>query len=81
MIIIILSTNSSTSAWQRQKIIIDTDAGVDDAFAIAMLLTAETFNEVDILAITTVSGNTDCRNVSLNVLKILDTAGRLDVSI
>jgi len=64
----------------RLKVVVDTDAGIDDAFALAMLLAADKRQEIEIIAITTVLGNTGVRNVSRNVLKILHTADRLDVT-
>jgi len=63
----------------RPKVVVDSDAGIDDAFALAMLLAADKRQEIEIIAITTVLGNTGVRNVSRNVLKILQTADRLDV--
>jgi inosine-uridine nucleoside N-ribohydrolase len=64
----------------RPKVVVDSDAGIDDAFALAMLLAADKRQEIEIIAITTVLGNTGVRNVSRNVLKILQTSDRLDVS-
>lgn len=51
------------------KLIIDTDAGVDDAVAIMMAL-AHSKNEV--IAITTVNGNVDVEKVTRNVALTLD---------
>ncbi|CAB3369344.1 Hypothetical predicted protein [Cloeon dipterum] len=65
----------------RAKVIVDTDAGVDDAFALAMLLEADRRLEIEIIAVTTVLGNTGVRNVSRNVLKVLQTANRLDIPV
>lgn len=62
----------------KQKIIIDTDAGLDDAQAILMALAS---SQVEIVAMTTVSGNTNPHQVALNVLRILKLTSRLDVSI
>ena len=63
-------------------IIIDTDAGSDDGVAILNFLGAEVWTGgVKTIFITTVFGNTDVDNVGKNVLKILKTANRLDVSI
>lgn len=64
------------------KLIIDTDAGVDDAVALFLALGYEARqlnSNVRIMAITCVFGNTDVNNVALNVLKVLKTANRLDV--
>jgi inosine-uridine nucleoside N-ribohydrolase len=63
------------------KVIIDTDAGPDDAAAIFMALNGEKYNsEFKVIAITCVNGNTVVDNVAVNVLKTLKTANRLDVS-
>jgi inosine-uridine nucleoside N-ribohydrolase len=64
------------------KLIIDTDAGVDDAVALFLALGYEARQlniNIRIMAITCVFGNTDVNNVVLNVLKVLKTANRLDV--
>ena len=55
------------------KLIIDTDAGVDDAQAIMLALTHP---GVDVLAITTLTGNVHIRQVNPNVLTILEIMGR-----
>jgi hypothetical protein len=63
------------------KVIIDTDAGPDDAAAIFVTLNGEKYNsEFKVIAITCVNGNTAVDNVVVNVLKTLKTANRLDVS-
>ncbi len=54
------------------KLIIDTDAGVDDAQAIMLALTHP---DVDVLAITTLTGNVHIRQVNPNVLTILEIMG------
>ncbi len=55
------------------KLIIDTDAGVDDAQAIMLALSDP---EVDALAITTLTGNVHIRQVNPNVLTILEIMKR-----
>ena len=55
------------------KLIIDTDAGVDDAQAIMLALT---HSGVDTLAITTLTGNVHIRQVNPNVLTILEIMNR-----
>ena len=55
------------------KLVIDTDAGVDDAQAIMLALTDA---EVDVLAITTLTGNVHIRQVNPNVLTILEIMKR-----
>ena len=67
---------------EAEKLIIDTDAGVDDAFAIAMLLRAEALKKTNnkVVAITCVHGNAREEDVELNVLKTLTILNRTDVS-
>ena len=55
------------------KLIIDTDAGVDDAQAIMLSLCDPA---VDVLAITTLTGNVHIRMVNPNVLTILEIMNR-----
>ena len=55
------------------KLIIDTDAGVDDAQAIMLALTHP---GVEVLAITTLTGNVHIRQVNPNVLTILEIMER-----
>jgi purine nucleosidase len=55
------------------KLIIDTDAGVDDAQAIMLALSHP---GVDALAITTLTGNVHIRQVNPNVLTILEIMNR-----
>lgn len=60
--------------------IIDTDAGGDDAVAIMMATEAERLDGYpEIIAITCVNGNTYVDTVALNVLKTLKIVNRLDV--
>lgn len=58
--------------------VIDCDAGMDDAVAIMMAL-AEL--RVDLIGITCVNGNSPVEKVTINVLRVLQKCGRLDVSI
>jgi len=53
----------------KKKVIIDTDCGVDDALALILALKSE---ELDVLAITTVSGNVHVDQVTRNVSRILE---------
>jgi inosine-uridine nucleoside N-ribohydrolase len=62
------------------KVIIDTDAGVDDAMAIAWLL-SQNRQAVDVLGITAVAGNTTVDNVANNVLIVLGLVGRNDIPV
>ena len=62
----------------KMKMVIDCDAGVDDAQAILMALAD---HSVDVLAITCVSGNVSLSNVSENVMKILELCDRTDIPV
>jgi uridine nucleosidase len=55
-----------------QKIIIDTDPGIDDAMAILAALHAP---ELKVLGLTTVFGNTEVELCSLNVLRLVELEG------
>lgn len=62
-------------------IVVDTDAGVDDAWAILMLLAAAKENgNIKIAGITCSHGNTTVNHTYNNVLRTLEASGRLDVS-
>lgn len=62
-----------------QKIIIDTDPGIDDALAILLALSAK--DELEVLGLTTVNGNVGVEQVTKNAFKILKIAGREDVPV
>ena len=71
------------SAWaapQRPRIpiVVDADIGVDDAAALAYLLSQP---EANILGITTVAGNTSVENAANNALILLDTAQRTNIPV
>lgn len=61
-----------------RKIIIDCDPGIDDALAIML---AANSPELDILAITTVSGNVPSDMGAANARKVLKQLGRMDIPI
>lgn len=64
----------------ERYVILDTDMGTDDGYALLMLLKAEKmFGRIQVLAITAVGGNTDVPNVLRNALKILHDMNRTDV--
>lgn len=56
-----------------RKVIIDTDVGSDDAVAILMALLDDS---VDVLAITTVSGNVPVEQATANCLQTIEVAGK-----
>lgn len=62
----------------KQKLIIDTDPGQDDAVAILLALASP---ELDLLGITTVAGNVPLVLTQENARKICDLAGRTDMPV
>ena len=66
------SSNKKTTPL-IQKIIIDTDPGIDDAMAIMLALRAHKKGAVQIIAITLVSGNSGTENAKVNILRVLET--------
>lgn len=63
-----------------QNIILDTDMGTDDAWALKMLLQADhLYDHIKLLAVTCVQGNTSLNYVLRNTYRILKSANRLDV--
>ncbi|MDQ3404273.1 MAG: nucleoside hydrolase [Actinomycetota bacterium] len=60
------------------KLIIDTDPGVDDAFALSL---AAMSPSVDLLAVTTVFGNVSLAATTSNTLRVLALCGREDVPV
>jgi len=62
-------------------VVIDTDAGTDDAWAIFMLLRAhqDPLHPIRIVGITTTHGNTGVDNVTINVTRTLDTVHETNV--
>ena len=62
----------------RQPLILDVDTGIDDSLA---LLYAAASPDVELVAVTCVSGNVDARQVAQNTLAVLELAGRSDVEV
>ncbi|MCU1686192.1 MAG: purine nucleosidase [Amycolatopsis sp.] len=60
------------------KLIIDTDPGIDDAFAIAL---AALSAEVDLIGVTTVFGNVPLASTTVNARRLLQLCGRPDVPV
>ena len=56
-----------------KKVIIDTDAGIDDAMAIMLALRAHIKGAVQIIAITLVNGNSGTEHAKVNILRVLET--------
>ncbi|MGX7051436.1 nucleoside hydrolase [Leuconostoc palmae] len=63
---------------QKQKVVIDTDPGIDDSLAILAALNSP---ELDVIGISIVEGNVPTTIGVQNALKILREANRLDVPI
>jgi purine nucleosidase len=61
-----------------RPVILDVDPGVDDALAILMALRSP---ELEIVGLTTVSGNVPLDQATENALKVLELAGRTDVPV
>lgn len=66
-------TKNQTSINQRKKVLLDVDTGVDDAIGIILAATAP---EIDLLGITTVSGNIDLGSATVNTLRVLKLIGK-----
>jgi inosine-uridine nucleoside N-ribohydrolase len=60
------------------RIILDTDPGHDDAIALLLALASP---ELDVLGVTTVSGNQTLEKTTANALKILEFVDRTDVPV
>src|SRR5258708_39786474 len=60
------------------RIILDTDPGIDDALALFLALASP---EVQLEAITTVSGNVSVEHTTRNALALLELAGRVDIPV
>ena len=60
----------------KKLLILDCDAGVDDAQALMMALAHP---DVEVLGITCVDGNTALNNVCTNVFRLLSVCDRLKV--
>jgi len=62
-----------SSAQNSQKVIIDTDPGVDDAFALFLALRSR---ELKVLAVTAVAGNVPLSVTLPNALRLVEMTGR-----
>ncbi len=63
----------------RQKIIIDTDPGQDDAIAILLALASP--KKIDVLGIVAVAGNVPLNLAKKNALKVVEISGFLDTKV
>ena len=62
----------------RKKVIIDCDPGIDDSLAIMLALSME---EIEVIGITIVAGNSPADMGYENALKVLQFMGRLDIPV
>lgn len=63
-------------------VVFDCDIGTDDAWALIMLIKAETeFKKFKTLGVTCVFGNTDVTNGARNAIRVLDSIDRPDIPI
>jgi len=62
----------------RRPILVDCDTGIDDALALAYLLAEPS---VEIVGVTTVSGNTDAARAAANTLSLFELAGFPDIPV
>lgn len=63
-----------------QRIIVDVDAGADDSVALFLLLHADKIGKIKLESIICSAGNTTVDHVIKNVVRLLETAKRTDVS-
>lgn len=62
----------------KRKVILDVDTGIDDAIGIILAATAP---ELDVLGITTVSGNIDLESATRNTLRVLKLIGKTSIGV
>ena len=61
-----------------KPVIIDTDPGIDDIAALLMALASP---ELEVVALTTIYGNSSVDACTANALHLLKTAGRTDIPV
>ena len=61
-----------------ERIILDCDPGHDDAIALLLALASP---EVELLGVTTVAGNQTLEKTTANAIRILEFAGRTEISV
>lgn len=66
---------------EKKLLIVDCDAGIDDALALVILAGAHKVNKIKLLAVTCVNGNTGVDNVVSNVFRTLKVCGIEDVAV
>lgn len=74
----LVNNGSHTSLLGGEKIIIDTDPGIDDSMAILMAFQTP---EIDVIGLTTIFGNVSTVDATRNALLLCEVAGRPDVPV
>lgn len=64
-----------------KSIVVDCDAGLDDALALIILLAGHIDNKIKVKAVTCVNGNTNVDNVVKNVFRTLDVCGCREIPV
>lgn len=72
------NSDDSSSPPKPEKLIIDTDPGIDDSMTILMAFQTQ---EVDIIGLTTIYGNVKTEDATQNALRLCEIAGRPDVPV
>ncbi|KAL2487204.1 Uridine nucleosidase 1 [Abeliophyllum distichum] len=70
--------DGNNCAMKREKIIIDTDPGIDDSLAILMAFQSQ---DLEILGLTTIFGNVSTEDATRNALLLCEIAGHPDVPV
>ncbi|MEA1974698.1 MAG: nucleoside hydrolase [Bacillota bacterium] len=61
-----------------KKVILDVDTGIDDAIAIMLAVGSK---DIDLIGITTLSGNIEINKATINTLRVLKILGREDIKV
>ncbi|KAM0728265.1 Nucleoside hydrolase [Formica fusca] len=64
-----------------KSIVVDCDAGLDDALALIILLAGHVNNKIKVKAVTCVNGNTNVDNVVKNVFRTLNVCGCQEIPV
>ncbi|KAI0497168.1 hypothetical protein KFK09_020390 [Dendrobium nobile] len=74
----LVNNGSNTSLLGGEKVIIDTDPGIDDSMTILMAFQTP---EIDVIGLTTIFGNVSTVDATRNALLLCEIAGRPDVPV
>ncbi|KAL0910676.1 hypothetical protein M5K25_018753 [Dendrobium thyrsiflorum] len=74
----LVNNGSNTSLLGGEKVIIDTDPGIDDSMTILMAFQTP---EIDVIGLTTIFGNVSTVDATRNALLLCEVAGRPDVPV